>query len=501
MIKRIRNLLDDKTILSTYPILFLITGLFVISTLLTMAAFASPIADDYAYFSHHLINNPFRYVYDFYLNNTGRIAQGGFVSILFSVFGESVVVFGPIIELILLAGVCIWLTHLLIRSDIPHRKLNVISIGIFGAITMLLMSPSLFDSYLWFTSSSVYITSLIGLIFNTALLIVLLRQKRLKVWYILLVCLSVFICQSFSEPTSAIIIAMLSLVMLSAFIYKHRRLLLLSSTGFASAVAGFLFVYLSPGSQARQDASGSAFDINGMLLQPFLDLGAAFQLLFSWRFFIILSLALLIAHILPKFNKKTSLQLMFLSMLLALGPIYLLFLITHYSMGDYTPLRAYTVPMAIFGIFIAFLIALGISMLLKRLTIRYRMLILTPLAVASVTAGLITTTPQLNTIIRAEVIRESLHDNRAASIADQIEENRPTISIHPAPIFLNNSEAIDFYYQKAQIDWYEAGFKRYYGIPHSTHVTFKDQPESYCLNEQNPTWFGLQTCYALAEDE
>lgn len=473
---------------------FYITVSTLITGLLVAAAFlARPIADDYAYFSNAAIDNPFKFMYDFFMHQTGRLGQGFFVSTLHALFGDAAVIAGALIQLVALIGVSVWLTYLLLSKLKRHRLINAIAVGSFGAITTLLVSASIFDTYLWFTSSSVYLMSLIFMVASAAVLLTFSRLKKLKFWHYLLVFIMVLVGQTFSEPTSAIIIVLLTILATYNLMRKLPNKLPL--TALVASVAGFLLVYLSPGSQNRQDVSESAFSAYAVIVKPIFDTINFSDFFFSWRILPVIALSVLIAYVLPKLKKQSTLIVLGIAAIFIIVPPYILFAITNYSMGEYIPIRTYTVPLALSAIGISLAIGIGLYWAHEKLKSKYKSIALPALGYITVSIAFVATLPAIVTIIQAESLRIGATEFRTSSIHAQLAENKESISILPAPIFLNESEAIDFYFGKEQISWFESSFKRYYSIPEETKLVYLDQPLGYCMDTQNPSWFGVETCY------
>lgn len=493
--KRHTEKIDSKKIILYLIITFV---LFVTTLLIVMALINKPIADDFAYFSHPLIKNPFKFTYDFYFTQTGRLAQAFFVSVLYRIFGSGAVTAGPIIELFSLFITLTWLYYLLLNKIKKQRLLYSFALGLTSAIVMLLASPSLFDSFLWLTSSSVYVTSLIGLIFNLCLFIICYRQEKNKFLQLGLFFISIVICQSFSEPTSAIIIFSLGALLFYKIIKRNYKKIKLYLLSFIASISGFLLVYLSPGSQHRQQISGSGFNFKNMFIKPIYDFQSIIDTLFSWRLIYILILAIIIALLMPKITKTIVAKRVPIAIVCGVVPVYLLFVITNYSMGNYIPLRAYTVPIAILGVSISYCMAIFFAVLAQKISNNKPDKIYLILTLLLIIFGISVGINSLIATIQAESLRNSLYTMRETSIMRQISNNKPTLNIYPAPIILNNSEAIDFYFDKEQIFWFEVSFKNYYNIPADKKIVFNSQPDGYCLNTQNPTWYGLKTCYNLS---
>lgn len=480
----------------TPAILFTLSAVILATGLVVLALLTKPIADDYSYFSHPLIHNPILFTADFFVNQTGRYAQGALVSILHRLFGDASTVVGPILLLAGLVASSTWLGYLLLAKR-SYRFLWALTVGSFASCVLILSAPSIFDTFLWLTSSTVYVASLIASILVVSLAIWLYQRRPNKWWYVFFFVFT-FVAQSFSEPTSAILIAA-SIITAGGYVfYKNKRVLYISLATFTASTLGFLTVYLSAGSRNRQHASGSEFNLNEMFVAPLHDFSFVWHYLNSWRFFLILALAILIAQLLPKLTKKQSVRVAAISLVGSILPLYILFVITHYSMGSYIPLRSYTVPIALLVIGVAVAIAIGISQL--QFTLRKkedRQLLFTVLGVLSCIAAIVAVTPSMVAIGRAEALRSSIHDTRETAMYQQLAQRKQPLEVLPAPLIIQDSEAIDFRYNSpTQISWFTDGFRRYYGIPEDTELRFTSQPPAgYCLRGHSTPWYGVSGCY------
>lgn len=489
-----------KKIINSSNVLIVTYTTALLSPLVIMALLMRPIADDYAYFSDPHIGNPFEFAMYSYLEQTGRALQAFWTSALYVVFNDKAVIFGAIIQLILLTVVCVLCCYALFYRKKTSSNLGLIAMGMLVATTSLLVAPSLVDTYLWLTSSTVYVASLIALFSSLAIAALTVRNKSCRAikWYVLLFVI-VFSSQLFSEPTSMIMVYLSALaIAISLLIYKNKYLLKTSIICLSGSVLGFLAVYLSPGSHGRQINSGSHFNLHDMFISSFIDISKMSYLFTSHRIVIIAILALFITlFVSKKLSKRTTLYIVGISLLSAFLISYCLFIVARYSMGSYMPYRAFSATSAIVSIFIAIAVGVSISYLIKntkKTTARlYITLAMIPLIVISIMLSYKSYLP----IIRAVTIRSSMYDVRDLSIKNQLLSNPSVVNITPVPILVEASDAIDFQYTEKQIDWFEFSFKRYYSIPNDTKVKYNNQPSAYCVNGNNPIWTGAKYCTAF----
>lgn len=456
-----------------------------------------PVADDYAYFSDSLIHNPFKFAVHYYEDWTGRFMQAFWMSSLYRVFDNSVVTIGGVIQLLLLIASSIFFSYsILYKSTLKHSW--VVAYGLLVAIFALYMSPSLVDSGLWITSTSVYLGSFIAMAISLGFAAILVKRYLKHSAWIGLLCAGTFLAQLFSEPTSLIMIYFGTLgTLVSWFMIRKRRNALIFGTYTISAVAGFLFMYLSPGTRARQGELDMRVNVLDVITGALSDLGRMSYIFTSYRIFLILILALLLTVILSKaFDKKMVAIIGLVAGITSFAVPLLLFLSTRYTMGSYVPMRAFTVPAAILSLSLAMLLAIALIKLPQKLLINLR-----PFAIIVLLfIGIFTTIIEVSPTIRAIAIRSAIYDGREESIRTQLSSGSSDISVEPLPILLPNTEAVDLFYNDSAPLWLEDGFKKYHRIPSSVNLIYEDQPEGYCVIEGSPMWLGAKDCHALQRE-
>lgn len=505
----VHNILKTISVLTkkyeqSFPMVLIVFGVLLVSLLMAPALFARPIADDFHYFNQLSSYGTVDYIVNFYTSDTGRYAQGASMAVLYKLFGSNSVVVGPIIEILLLIATTTWASFLLLRSfKVTTRRLSkALILGLTSTSVVLLYTPSLFDSLYWLTSSTVYVLSLVGLVFNFSLALYVLQLQRPRWWHYFLLMLSVIIGQAFSEATSAIIVSLSGIALLVAIILRQRGRNLKPShftsltSVLVAAIIGFLIVYFSPGSRQRQAKSESQFDFHAMFVDSIHNTLQFLQTFVSWRLALIIAVALAVAHFLPRLSKKRSIAGLGIGLLLVVLPAYITFVISSYSMGTYIPFRLYTIPTAFTCIGLIIVTAIGcqwITRYFSKFTPPHLSLPL--LCTVFAIAGYFSALPIVRDVLSAEILRSSLYDNRAASIASQLSQsNNTTVRVVPAPILLNESEAGDFSFKEKQISWFADSFKQYYNIDNKNVVIDSLPPAGYCLPEQAPTWYGAEIC-------
>lgn len=158
---------------------------------------ASPIADDWLYYYYY--KQGFLSYLEAAMNHTGRLFQWLVVFVGYDLFGMKATKLIPVGLFIALSLSIFWL----LRS-VKILKGGVLLEGVIAGLLsclIIFLQPSFFDAYLWLTSSTVYIASIIFLFVNTTFIYILLTKKT-GLSMKLLAFLSLVVGQTFSEPTA-----------------------------------------------------------------------------------------------------------------------------------------------------------------------------------------------------------------------------------------------------------------------------------------------------------
>ena len=481
-------------------LLVLIYSSVLLSLIIILALMMRPVADDYAYFSDPNIHNPFTFAFHYYMDWTGRSGQAFWVAVLYKAFGNQVVIYGAILQQILLVLASIFLVYsIFYKKSISHIKL--VSFALMISVMCSFMTPSVFDSNLWITSSTVYIGSLIAAFIAAGTAISFVRKKAVKKWHYILLFFITFVAQLFSEPTSLIMIYVsLVCIALASMLYHNRKTLYVSIICFTASVLGFLYMLLSPGTRTRQGTLQVHTSLLDIFTQAFGDLSKLAYIFTSYRIAIIIILCLFVALFFARISKKNTIIIASVAFISSIAIPYSLFISTRYTMGSYSPLRAFTVPVGLAGVLIAIATGVIIAYWLNKVSPRFKRLAVVALFVL-LPISLFTAIHQEIPTIRAVAIRSDLYDARESSIHEQITRNNGSIHFEPLPILLVKSDAVDFYYNRIAPAWFEQGFRRYYGIPDNTKIIYEQQPNGYCSSTNNPGWLGAKDCFEMQKEE
>jgi len=492
-----------QKLFSTRRILFAVVlySSILIALIVVAAMMMRPVADDYAYFSDPTFGNPFKFAAHYYMDWTGRSSQAFWMSVLHNIFGNKVVIYGTLLQTIILILSVVLLVFTVIRKTKTVSLLKIISVGLLVSVLCIFMTPSVFDSNLWITSSSVYIGSLIGIFLSVSLAVHITRFKPSSKLLLLTLFLITFLGQLFSEPTSVIMIGVAFVAaLLSAFVYRNQVFLRTAIVYLLGALTGLIYMYLSPGTRTRKEALQTDFDLHTIFISSITDFSKLAYIFTSHRILIIAVSALILSLLFIKFSKRNQLVITGVAFALSIIIPYVLFATTRYTLGESIPLRAFTVPVALAAIFLA----VGVGSLISRFAVlrlpQGRLIVVVILAIL-IPISLLTSVRETLPVVQATAIREHLYDGRESSIKQQIADQNPIIYFEPLPVLLANSDAVDFYYNQQPPAWFVEGFKTFYGIPVETSIQYENQPNGYCVYEDTPGWLGAKSCNVLQKEQ
>jgi len=482
-------------------IIVLIYASILISLVFIAAMMMRPVADDYAYLSDPTFNNPFKFAAHYYMDWTGRSSQAFWVSTLHAIFGDRFVIYGTILQLFLLITSALTLSYAILYKLKNNSHLKIVSVGIIFSLLSIFMTPSVLDSTLWITSSTVYIGSLIGMYLSFAFAIFIIRFKPNSKTLLTLLFFITFIAQLFSEPTSIIMIGIAAVsAFISLVIYKNKISLKTCIVYIIGAIAGLLYMFLSPGTRTRQNSLDTGFSAYDIFINSITDFSRLSYIFTSHRILLLAVSSLILGLIFIKLSRKHKIVLTIASLLLAIIVPYVLFAVSRYTMGSYIPLRAFTVPVAVASIFLS----IGAGALISHFVVRkhrFGTVAVSILILITIPLSLVLTTKDSLSVIQAVSIREHSYDGREASIKTQLNESPRVLYFEPLPILLANSDAVDFYYNQTPPSWFEDGFRAYYDIPKTTIIVYETQPDGYCVYENTPGWLGAKTCNEIQKGQ
>ena len=369
---------------------------------------------------------------------------------------------------------------------------------------ILLSAYSIYDSYLWLTSSTIYITSIICVI-TVVTLTIQLFTKPVITWfnwliYVVSLMFTAFCC----EITTIYLVGSFSLSLIIYGLIKRFKLFKLKKTtkhnirvlvvGMVITAGCLLIIYFSPGSIKRRQTSHSIFDWQKVFIEPLFQI-AKLGYLVTWeRVLLVIGSGSALATVLPKLRPRQAISVMASIVIYLLAISYVFYLIMGYSLGGNTPLRSYIIPAGI--------ILIGITVILAVLLRECSANITYLLDIAMILAltGAVTTSYRVyKPIIRAVVLRHDAYITREIDLRQQANRTSSAIRVVPLPILLQDSEAQDIAFNNIQAKWVTEAFKQYYHLSNDVMLVNLPQDEHYCTVSQKdtPYYYGAQTCDAV----
>lgn len=492
-----------KTLESRRYLIIITICLVILVPFLVMALFNQPIADDYVFFSQKHPGNPFITMADSYFHWTGRLSPNLLVSIFYHFLGSKTPAIMAIFLLVSLAAVSVRFIRVFFRR-VKARDLlcsQALALGLLMTSLIMLSAYSIYDSYLWLTSSTIYITSIICAIAVITLTTRLFTKPAIT-WldwlvYIASLMFTAFCC----EITTIYLVGSFGFSLIVYRLVKRFKLFKLKKTtkhnirvlvvGIVITAGCLLIIYFSPGSIKRRQTSHSIFDWQKVFIEPLFQI-AKLGYLVTWeRVLLVIGSGLALATVLPGLKLRQTIGVVASIVIYLLAISYVFYLIMGYSLGGYIPLRTYIIPAGI--------ILIGIAVILAVLLREYSTNITYLLDIAIILAliGAVATSYRVyKPIIRAVVLRHDAYITREIDLRQQANHTSSAIRVVPLPILLQNSEAQDIAFNNAQEKWVTKAFKKYYHLPDDIMLVNLPQDDHYCTvsRRDTPYYFGAQTC-------
>lgn len=476
--KTIASRVETKKLLR---MLLLVIGSIALAVLVLMAVFNQLIADDVAYFAF-IDDSGFVGFLDWhYFGHTGRLLQSWLVAGGYGLFGDLSV---KVMPLVALAAFCGSIYLLLTRAKLWKVSGKSLNIGVaitIGAVALLLM-PSTYDSYLWWTSSSIYLMSIAFLVFDFYVADKLVRDKLTNAKQAVLLVL-VALGQTLSEITSAILIGMMALVLVY-FIYKrHAHAVKQLAKVCAALVVGLVVTYFSPGSadrRAREEGASMGFDLINMFvlsIRHFFELLATFSV---WEFGLLIVLGAIFGGLARALSKAEVIRaLLGVAVALFVG-VYGSFVANNYIWLDMS-WRTFTLPSFLWTVSLLVIFALIFNRLYQYPRLAKVLPVLTVLLLLPVLAGMVA---RGNANVSFMAVRDAAYRERVESIRQNLRlaeaAGQKTVDVHALPILLISNATDLIYGVDQQVDWYEDALKRRNNIPSETRINVLNSPADYC---------------------
>ena len=492
-----------KTLENRRYLIIITICLVILVPFLVMAIFNQPIADDYVFFSQKHPGNPFITMADSYLHWTGRLSPNFLVSIFYHFWGSKTPAIMAMFLLVSLVIVSVWFIKVFFKQ-VKARALprsQVLALGLLMTSLIMLSAYSIYDSYLWLTSSTIYITSIICAIAVVTLTIQLFT-KPIITWFNWLIYVVSLIFTAFCcEITTIYLVGSFGFLLIIYGLVKRFKLFKLKKTtkhnirvlviGMIITAGCLLIIYFSPGSIKRRRMAHSLFDWYKVFIEPLFQM-AKLGYLVTWeRVLLVIGSGSALATVLPKLRPRQAISVVASIVLYLLAISYVFYLIMGYSLGGNIPLRAYIVPAGI--ILIGVTVILAVLLRKCSANITYLLDITMILALIGVVA---TSYRVYKPIIRAVVLRHDAYITREINLQQQANRTGSAIRVMPLPVLLQNSEAQDIAFNNIQAKWVTEAFKQYYHLANDVMLVSLPQDEHYCTVSQKdtPYYYGAQTC-------
>ncbi|WP_370647824.1 DUF6056 family protein [Leucobacter aridicollis] len=442
---------------------------------------ATFVADDYSYLaSIRNTGNALQYIGEHYSGHNGRISQNTLVTVGFLLFGERVLQVFPFLFFVSLSVALAWVLALLLPLA---RRIVTLSVALGSVLTAVafLALPSLFDSYLWLTSSTVYLGGLVAFLVSLGLTITLARRERRGPLVLGGYALVLAAGQAFSEPVALLAIAAAGLWLVWEFIRRDWSRLRLSLLACIALIGGFLVVFLSPGTMARRAAVDNEVGLRAVLFGPFEHYETLTAQLTWWILLLVLVAGVITAMNLsePSSVRRFALRGLALAAAIFCGSTYGVFAVSAVA-SPIVPLRNFTVPG--FGVVIsAYIVAVVAATVLRSATRGAR---LSVVAVAGSVVAVCVAAPfafaTANVQLQGLALRESMLAERAAQL-DSVSVATASISVLAAPVLVV-SQAVEVENPpRKQTDWLLNSFRAWHGVDQGTRVVPVHTPPGYCL--------------------
>ena len=492
-----------KTLENRRYLIIITICLVILAPFLVMAIFNQPIADDYAFFSQKHPGNPFVTMAYSYLHWTGRLSPNFLVSIFYHFWGSKTPAIMAMFLLVSLVVVSVWFIKVFFKQvktrDLPRSQ--ALALGLLMTSLIMLSAYSIYDSYLWLTSSTIYITSIICAIVVITLTTRLFTKPAIT-WldwlvYIVSLMFTAFCC----EITTIYLVGSFGFSLIVYGLIKRFKFFKLKKTtkhnirvlviGMIITAGCLLIIYFSPGSIKRRQTLHSIFDWQKVFIEPLFQI-AKLGYLMTWeRVLLVIGGGVTLATVLPRLRLRQTISVVASIVLYLLAISYVFYLIMGYSLGGCIPLRAYIVPAGIILIGVTVIL----TVLLRKCSANSTYLLDITMILALI--GVVVTSYRVyKPIIRAVVLRHDAYITREINLQQQANRTGSAIRVMPLPVLLQNSEAQDIAFNNVQDKWVTKAFKKYYHLPDDIMLVNLPQDDHYCTvsRRDTPYYFGAQTC-------
>ena len=312
------------------------------------------IADDYCSAADASRLGLFRFVWYWFITWGGRLSAVS-TDYLLVILGQKYVGLAPLIGLVIWIGINIGIAfHIIKRYRIGENNVLFYAIMAGAMIVYFLFQslPNIPQTFFWFSAFRTH--SLAVIIFNLFIWVYLSQREKndQPVWAYVLALIFGLFNGLFSESFTMLqIIAVGAVIFLEYFIEhrtERRTTFLLLGFFLLGAVFAFAIMFLSPGTQNREEFFTQQRTILGILNISLNGFGVFCRSIFkgiyrSLAIFAITLVVFLVGLINPRRYKGHWLYAGFF-MLFGVSMIFLSMVPAAYGMGDFLPRRAFPIP-------------------------------------------------------------------------------------------------------------------------------------------------------------
>lgn len=459
-------------------------ALVVVGVFARFALTAVEIADDFHYMNtYNAVLNPVTFAKNHYLGHNGRVGQAFFFAVSYELLGRYVVTILPLLFLLGLIALVTGLLHRVVAYR-RHGLLASMIASIFLVTSGLVLSPSIMDSYLWLTSSSVYLGGLMFTLLPYYLYAVFRSSPRAMFFRALVLFVLAVWAGPFSEPLTIVAGVTGFLFAIIGVCRRRKADIVYPLALWLGHIVGFGVVYVSPGTRVRRQFFGTKFDLVAILGETPKELNILSALGQEWGFALAAAAALVVVACAAQ--KMTGVRAGLAA--LAFGAfVFLNVVVFHIAVSKtgipVVALRTFTIPAYGYAA-TAFLVCVAVGLLLRGLLperVAAPASFIGALALLLVFAG---------DFLGYSAAVQSALDIRKDGFEQRVAEVTVQRDSHPAtePIFFTPlptplvSQAIDLSLPGVPMeDWVITGMARWHGVEPPSRLHVGDLPEGYCV--------------------
>jgi hypothetical protein len=465
----------------------------------------SPMADDYEYIPMVHGMDFFSFLHLYWSGVTDRYSNGVWEFASVRLFGIGALKVMPIALLVVLSGFGASIVRAVAeQAEMTASRIEWLLLGILGSVALVGTAPSLLDTIAWFNSVGLYLASVVAFAGVVAWIsrstITAARPLSFDAGVAFVIAV---IAAGFMEAEAAIMLAVgVAALATGSRLGASRRLMTLVAVASLASLIGLIVIVTGPGSAVRGQFQHAHISL-GVIL-PSIVHNARFLLHDVRNATVLLPVALgvLARRLLGSpWSRTTRRWMAAWGVFMIAAPLVIVALMTTFAgstEGGVAPYRA--------AFLMTYAAAFGVT-LLTYASVSWRRFELSPVAarwaLAVVTGlGVAALYHQARPVMRAETKYAARVAQRAALIKRELAVDRTTITVLPAPLLYQRTQAFDLAFNDPEHhdsgSWLLRFMPRYYGIPTPDRIEIPTaQPTAYCLPGVTLPWAGVASCERL----